>query len=229
MKKPPAPALPLIFLILFTGAGAQVPGTIKHPIVDSHMTKQQVFDGLDPACPKDIRGRQRIVKLKYYSFDGQVHEGQLVLDKDLVRDIKTVFKVILDTHFPIRSVIPVSDPRFRKNGRWDDDLSMIADNSSSFNYRQITGGGRISNHAYGRAVDLNTRENPYVKGKIVLPPGAKYDPSVPGTFAPGDPIVKTFQNLGWTWAGTWTSPIDYQHFEKVVLAPRVAPPSPKPH
>jgi hypothetical protein len=138
----------------------------------------------------------------------------LVIDKDLVRDIKEVFKTIAAEHFPIRSVIPISDKRFRKNGRWDDDLSMAADNSSAFNYRPVTGGTRLSNHAYGRAVDINTFENPYVKGAIILPPGAKYDPAAKGTFYPDSSIVKLFQRLGWTWGGGWKSPIDYQHFEK---------------
>ncbi|HMJ08359.1 MAG TPA: M15 family metallopeptidase [Pyrinomonadaceae bacterium] len=190
------------------------PGTLKRPIVDSRMTEREAFDGLDPACPKEIRDRQRLVTLKYYSFDNKVHQGQLVLDKDLVADIKIVFAAALAEKFPIQSVIPISDPRFRKNGRWDDDLSMIANNTSSFNYRLKTGGTTLSNHATGRAVDINTVQNPYIKGKILLPPNGKYDPAAVGTFTPDNPIVKKFLQLGWTWGGTWASPTDYQHFEK---------------
>jgi hypothetical protein len=192
------------------------PGTFKHPIIDSKMSKKEAFDGLDPKCPKSIRKRQKLIRLKYYSFDGRVHQGQMVLDKDLVRDVKKVFDVALKEKFPVKSVIPISDMRFRKNGRWDDDLSMAAGNSSSFNYREITGGGRLSNHAYGRAVDLNTFQNPYIKGKISLPSGAKYDPTAPGTFTADNPIVKTFISLGWAWGGNWKSPTDYQHFEKPI-------------
>src|SRR5258708_9963144 len=114
----------LIFISLFffshQGARAQTPvnsghqpvGTLKHPIIDSRMTKKEAFDGLDPNCPKEIRKRQRLIKLKYYSFDRQVHQGQMVLDKDLVKDIKSVFKLILSERFPITSVIPISDVRF---------------------------------------------------------------------------------------------------------------------
>jgi hypothetical protein len=189
-------------------------GTLKRPIVDSRMTEKEVFDGLDPKCPKDIRKRQKIVKLKYYSADGKIHQGQLVIDKDLVKEIKKVFKIALQEHFPIYSVIPISARRFRKDGRWDDDLSMAANNTSGFNYREITGGGRLSNHAYGRAIDINTFLNPYIKNRIVLPPGAKYDASVPGTLTRDHPIVKAFLELGWAWGGNWTSPLDYQHFEK---------------
>ncbi len=195
---------------------ADVRGTLKHPIIDSRMSKKEAFDGLDPNCPVDIRKRQRIVKVKYYSFDGKIHQGQLVIDKDLVKDIKIVFKVALQERFPINSVVPISDKRFRKNGRWDDDLSMIANNTSAFNYRLKTGGTTLSNHATGRAIDINTVQNPYIKGKILLPPNGKYDPLAEGTLTADSPITKTFLRLGWTWGGNWTLPsaTDYQHFEK---------------
>ena len=220
MKRIVRGILVLFFLVSPAAALAQSAvddkniGSEKHPIIDSKMSKKEAFDGLDPNCPESIRKRQKLIKLKYYSFDGRVHQGQMVLDKDLVKDVKKVFDLALKEKFPIKSVIPVSDMRFRKNGRWDDDLSMAAGNSSSFNYREITGGGRLSNHAYGRAVDLNTFQNPYIKGKISLPPGAKYDPTAPGTFTADDPIVKTFISLGWAWGGNGKSPTDYQHFEK---------------
>lgn len=189
-------------------------GTLKHPVVDSRMTEKEAFDGLDPKCPEEIRKRQRLVTVEYYSMDGLVHQGQLVLDKDLVSDVKKVFALALKERFPVRSVIPISDRRFRKGGRWDDELSMEADNTSAFNYREVTGGGRLSNHAYGRAVDINTFENPYIKGDTVLPHGAQYDPKVAGTFTADNPIVREFLRLGWAWGGDWTSPRDYQHFEK---------------
>jgi len=86
----------LFLLIIPAGAFAQAAadekaGTLKHPIIDSRMSKKEAFDGLDPKCPESIRKRQKLIKLKYYSFDGRVHQGQMVLDKDLVKDIKKVF------------------------------------------------------------------------------------------------------------------------------------------
>lgn len=194
-------------------------GTLKHPIIDSRMSKREAFDGLDPNCPVAIRKRQKLIKIKYYSFDKKFHQGQLVIDKDLVKDIKIVFKQALQERFPINSVIPISDRRFRKDGRWDDDLSMIANNTSAFNYRLKTGGTTLSNHAAGRAVDINTVQNPYIKGSILLPPNGKYDPDAAGTFTANSPIVKTFERLGWAWGGNWKSPTDYQHFEKSLKSP----------
>lgn len=202
------------FIVDAQNAGGDNRGTLKKPIIDSKMSKAQVFDGLDPNCPKEIRERQKIVKVKYYSFDKKVHQGQIVVDKELAKDVKKVFEAALNERFPIYSVIPVSDPRFRKNGRWDDDLSMAANNTSAFNYREKTGGGSLSNHAYGRAVDINTFQNPYIKGKLVLPPDAVYTPTAEGTITAGSTITKLFLQFGWGWGGDWTALKDYQHFEK---------------
>ncbi|AMV40430.1 hypothetical protein VT85_23570 [Planctomyces sp. SH-PL62] len=191
-------------------------GTIDDPVIDSAMTEAEAFDGLRPGCPDAIRDAQRLFDVLYLGFDGKVHKGQIVAHQDLVDDIRHAFAVALREKFPIQSAVPVSHPRFRKNGFWDDDLSMEANNSSSFNYRPITGGTRISNHGYGRAIDLNTVQNPYVKGKLVLPPGATYDPRAPGTLTRDHPVTRAFVERGWTWAGDWKSPspTDYQHFEK---------------
>ena len=71
-------------------------------------------------------------------------------------------------------------------------------------------------HSYGYAIDINPVQNPYIKGKIVLPEGAVYDPAKPGTLAASGPVVKCFQGLGWEWGGNWKSLKDYQHFQKVL-------------
>jgi peptidoglycan L-alanyl-D-glutamate endopeptidase CwlK len=207
--------VPTILSINATGYGqAATRGTAKHPIIDSSMTEKEAFDGLDPTCPGEIRKRQGLVTVKYYSTDKRIHEGQLVIDRELRGDIEKIFALALKEHFPIYSVIPISDTRFRKKNRWDDELSMEANNTSAFNYREVTGGGSLSNHAYGRAIDINTFFNPYIKGNIILPHGATYDPKVEGTFTADNPIVREFLRLGWTWGGSWNSPRDYQHFEK---------------
>jgi len=189
-------------------------GTARHPIIDSRMTKKEALEGLDPKCPEEFRKRQKLVTVKYYSTDKKIHQGQLVVDVDLKNDIKKVFAQALKEHFPIYSAIPISDKRFRKDGRWDDELSMEANNTSAFNYREVIGGGRLSNHAYGRAIDINTFLNPYIKGNAILPHGATYDPKVEGTFTADNAILREFLRLGWDWGGNWTSPRDYQHFEK---------------
>jgi len=189
-------------------------GTIQNPIVDSKIT---LSDALRKWAPYEFKQRQRIVDVLYYSFDGKVHKGQVVIDQRLVRDIQQVFQVALENRFPIKSVIPVSHDRFYRNGEWNSDgQSMLSNNTSGFNYRKVTGGKVLSMHAYGYAIDINPAQNPYIKKRIVLPRGAVYDPRKPGTLTRGCPVVRIFKHLGWTWGGEWKSLKDYQHFEKVL-------------
>ncbi|MBE8524836.1 M15 family metallopeptidase, partial [Amycolatopsis sp. H6(2020)] len=36
----------------------------------------------------------------------------------------------------------------------------------------------------------------------------------PGMIHAGDVTERAFTSRGWTWGGSWDTPIDYQHFEK---------------
>jgi peptidoglycan L-alanyl-D-glutamate endopeptidase CwlK len=197
--------------------GIEPGSSVLHPLVDSRLTLAEALEDLSPVCPEKIKQRQVLVDVLYVSFDGKIHQGQIVVDKDLAPDVVAVFKVILEEKFPVESVIPVS--RFA----WSDDQSMDANNSSAFNYRHIAGSPNLSEHAKGWALDINPKLNPFIKGvnsEIVQPAGAVYDPSKPGTLTPDSPIVKKFEALGWEWGGTWETnsqgiPVkDYQHFEK---------------
>ncbi len=54
--------------------------------------------------------------------------------------------------------------------RGDDDRSMAANNTSAFNCWEVTGQpGVWSEHSYGRAIDINPVQNPYVLDWTVLP------------------------------------------------------------
>lgn len=163
-------------------------------------------------CPEEIFLCQRVIAVVYYSFDGFLHQGQLVLHEKLVEDIRYLFKIILKEKFPITSAIPIADPKFH----WDDELSMQANNSSGFNYRTIARTDKLSNHAFGKAVDLNPRLNPYIRGDFVQPQNAIYDVKKSGTLTKDSVIVSCFKERGWTWGGDWMDRKDYQHFEKSV-------------
>ena len=208
-------ALSLVWvLVVLCAASAEPAGTVRDPIIDSKMDDDAAFDDLDRRCPKALREQQKLVAVTYWGFDGKVHRGQLVVDKELEKDIVEVFEIALKEKFPFKSVVPVSHPKFRKNDKWDDDLSMAANNTSCFNYREVTGGTTLSKHALGRAIDINPVQNPYIKGKLTLPPESKYDPTAPGTLTAEHPVTKAFLARGWEWGGNWKSLKDYQHFEK---------------
>ena len=48
------------------------------------------------------------------------------------------------------------------DGDSSDTESIEHNNTSAFCYREITGGRSLSNHAYGRAIDINPQQNPYI-------------------------------------------------------------------
>lgn len=183
-------------------------------MVDSHLDKEAILrQNPDFLCPAEIIRNQEVLEVRYYSFDEKIHQGQIVVHKELVEDIKRIFHLIFEKRFPITSVIPVADPRFH----WDDELSMEADNSSGFNYRMIARTTRLSNHSYGRAIDINPQRNPYMRKDLFQPKNGKYDVNGPGTLISGNSIVSTFKEMGWIWGGDWEDRKDYQHFEKPIL------------
>ncbi|MDO8664201.1 MAG: M15 family metallopeptidase [Candidatus Liptonbacteria bacterium] len=182
-------------------------------IVDSQLSESEALEQ-NPVfiCPPEILERQKVLEVVYYSFDGKLHRGHVVVDNDLSQDISEVFDLMREIKFPVTSSIPIADKRFK----WDDNVSTEADNSPGFNYRMILNTNRLSNHSFGRAIDINPRLNPYFPkiGAEALPKGAIYDISKPGTLFASSEIVLLFKKMGWTWGGNWTDRKDYQHFEK---------------
>jgi len=188
--------------------------TMEDPIIDSKMTMEEIFDGLSPDCPIEIKSRQQVVDVLYYSFDGMIHQGQIVIDEALADDVNYAFQKALVDKFSIQSVIPISHRDYRKNGRWNDELSMQKNNSSGFNYREMAGQSKLSNHAFGWALDINPVQNPYIKGDRILPPQAKYVQGNQGTLTHDSAFTKALIERGWEWGGDWKTLKDYQHFEK---------------
>ncbi len=182
-------------------------------IVDSKLSEAEALKQ-NPAfiCPPEILKRQKVLEVVYYSFDGKLHRGQIVIHEELQNEVMEAFDLMRKIKFPLTSVIPIADKRFK----WNDIRSMGADNSSGFNYRKVLGTDRLSNHARGRAIDINPFLNPYYPkiGGEALPKGASYDISKPGTLVASDEIVSFFRERGWTWGGYWKNVKDYQHFEK---------------
>jgi D-alanyl-D-alanine carboxypeptidase len=155
----------------------------------------------------------RLINLSRVGFDGRVHRGELIVHGDVALDVAHIFADLYFDRFPIERMETVE-----KYGA-DDDLSMQANNTSAFNCRPITGGTAWSNHSYGRAIDVNPVQNPYISrsGTVLPPNGAPYVDRTrtdPGLIHADDGTVRAFERRGWEWGGYWTAPIDYQHFER---------------
>jgi hypothetical protein len=175
--------------------------------VDSKMTFEEATAGTK--APREIINKLCLVDVRYHTFDGQLHQGQLIIHQEVKMDIVEIFGFIEQTAFPVFQVVPIV------KYDWSDDLSMADNNTSAFNYRLVLGTDRLSNHALGRALDINPYLNPVIDedGRID-PPGARYLPNRAGTFDDSHPVVREFLNRGWRWGGHFKPKKDYHHFDK---------------
>ncbi|RYG45061.1 M15 family peptidase [bacterium] len=173
--------------------------------VVSGMTEEEALGGND--FPEPVLAAMRTVTVRYLDFQGRLCEGQIVVRRELAREVRDIFDEILRAGAPIEKVVPIVAYD------WDDDASVADNNSSGFNYRRKIGpgaGDSLSKHAYGRAIDLNPRQNPYLKAGDTT----GYDPGQKGTITRASPIYSAFRKRGWRWGGDWKRTKDYQHFEK---------------
>lgn len=163
-----------------------------------------------PSCPVHRRDL-RVATVRYWGFDASPHDGTLVVHRDVVDDVRVAFRKIYRERFPIQRMLNID--HYGGNDR----ASMRANNTSGFNCRKVAGSSSWSNHAYGRAIDVNTVQNPYVwsggvspkKGRAYLDRGNVRK----GMITPRSVVVRAFRAEGWQWGGRWNSP-DYQHVDK---------------
>ena len=163
-------------------------------------------------CPVPI-AQLAYLRLLHYGTDGAVHNGELIVHRELAVEVLQIFRALFEQKFPIEKMRLVDDYQ------GDDDRAMADNNTSGFNCRPVAGKPLVfSKHSYGRAIDINPLLNPMVVADTIAPPaGAKYANRarrVPGLLRQGDRAVHEFTRRGWTWGGTWVSMKDYQHFEK---------------
>jgi hypothetical protein len=162
-----------------------------------------------PGCPVPLSDL-RLIALTYRGFDGRAHTGLLIANRDAASTLVGVFRRLYAARFPIRRMQLVD------TYGGDDYRSIEADNTSAFNCRVATGSTHWSQHAYGRAIDVNPIENPYVNGGTTSHPASTpyLDRSRrrPGMAFEGGVLVEAFRTAGWGWGGSWNGIKDYQHF-----------------
>lgn len=163
----------------------------------------------ESACPVD-RDQLAWLRVRFRGFDGERHTGELLVHAAAADDLVEVFRDLWEADFPIEQM-RITTPA-------DLDAPPTGDGNGTevFVCRPVTGGSSYSQHAYGLAIDVNSFQNPYVKGNVVLPElaSAYLDRGNvrPGMILAGDPVVRAFAAIGWEWGGDWNSLKDYQHF-----------------
>jgi hypothetical protein len=163
-----------------------------------------------PGCPVPLSAL-RVIRMTYRGFDRRWHWGRLVVHRWYTDEIVRVFRHLYEDRFPIRRM------RLVDHYGADDRRSMRADNTSAFNCRWRAGiCCTWSQHAFGRALDLNPVENPYVfDGGFSPPNGAPFldrHQHRRGMIHRHDRVWWALHAVGWEWGGDWSGEKDYQHF-----------------
>lgn len=161
----------------------------------------------------------RYLNLEYLDFAGNSKIGEMIVHKSVAKEVVDIFKTLYETKYPIEKMQLISDYKA------DDWQSIEANNTSAYNCRLIEGTKRWSRHAFGKAIDINPIQNPYIskKGKISHKDSLKHrnrkhmdltNPKDKAMILKDDIIVKKFKSYGWIWGGEWITIKDYQHFDK---------------
>ena len=212
MKK----SLLFIFIFSFTVLSAGYSNSISKitPEIKKRMLKGNSWRKGCPVSLKDLR----YLKLTHIDFKGRDERGEIIVHKDVAHEVTKIFEALYEIGYPVRKMKLVSD---YKGNDWQ---SIESDNTSAFNCRSATGSKKWSKHSYGKAIDINPIENPYIarSGRISHKASLVYRKRVHknSTYADkavllkNDKATKVFEKYGWKWGGDWSGVKDYQHFSK---------------
>lgn len=167
----------------------------------------------DCTVPRD---ELRYLRVLHYDLEGRITLGEMVCNRAIAGDLTAIFRTLYEARYPIERMVLIDAYDA------DDERSMTANNSSSFNFRQIAGSPKLSKHSRGLAVDINPLYNPCIRTRggatTVEPqagrPYADRTRNFPCKIDREDLCYKEFTRRGFTWGGDWRSLKDYQHFEK---------------
>lgn len=162
--------------------------------------------------------RLKTITVRYTDFNAESKIGTIKTLDTLAPYLENIFNDLNQAKFPIYLA---------------DSVNFESDNNTvSYNCRPTREGSSPSMHAYGAAIDINPRENPYISFsdvddhgnrsiKEIIPADgwsyitrSRYREGKPEHKGMNESIVDIFKDNGiLRWGGDWTYPIDYMHFE----------------
>lgn len=157
----------------------------------------------------------RYLHLLYKDANGNTQTGEMIVNAYIASDVLEIFKTLYEADYPFERIELVDEYEA------DDDLSILNNNTSAFNFRCIGSSNKISKHGLGLAIDINPFYNPYVKkvnGVMQADPEAAteyMDRSRDFIYKidENDLLYRLFTQKGFIWGGSWKNIKDYQHFE----------------
>lgn len=166
-------------------------------------------------------GDLRYVKLLHYNFNHELQVGELIVAADLQSDYIGIFTELFVAEYEIQSMY-LPDNYWTGDPTTTDSASIDVNNTSCFMYRPATGSSKLSKHSYGRAIDINPQQNPYVSYTSGSPVWSHENANdyidrttgLPHVITEQDICYQIFTKYGFTWGGSWTNIKDYQHFQK---------------
>jgi hypothetical protein len=161
------------------------------------------------ACPVDADDL-RYLTVSFRGFDGRAHTGELLVNARAADGLVSVFRQLFAANFPIERMRISSAAELNAPSTGD------GNTTEAFACRPVRGQTSWSQHAYGLAVDIDPFQNPYHKGKVVLPELAtdyldRAD-ARPGMVQPNGSVERAFASIGWQWGGDYRSLKDFMHF-----------------
>ncbi|WP_159449253.1 M15 family metallopeptidase [Demequina sp. NBRC 110055] len=164
----------------------------------------------EAGCPVHIDDLAYVV-MPYWGFDGEVHTGEMIVHEDNVDDVASAFEDIFAAQYPIEEMRVIS--------REERDSPATGDHNvtSAFTCRQIVGAvTRWSQHAYGKAVDINPFHNPFRRDEELFPELSEAyldrEDMRTGMIDEASAVYAAFTDIGWSWGGHWTGREDWMHF-----------------
>lgn len=206
----------LLFILfgLFT-VGVEAQEFSVQPIPDSVFLRMQGRSWPEGCAVR--RADLRYLRLSHFDAEKSEHVGEMVCNKAIANDLLEIFRELYRQKYPIQRIRLIDDYEA------EDERSMRDNNTSCFCYRKVSGTTKLSKHATGMAVDVNTLYNPYVRtgknGRRIVEPATavKYvdrSKSFPYKIVKGDLLYRLFIRHGFKWGGSWRTVKDWQHFEK---------------
>ncbi|MEU8240168.1 M15 family metallopeptidase [Actinoplanes missouriensis] len=175
------------------------------------VTEKEANGSVGRKCPVPPAELRRIW-VRYLDFQGRVHNGSLIMHETLVAATQRAFAQLYRWRFPIMVMQPAS-----VNMPGLTDKSVL---TSGYECRFVAGTTKWSQHSYGRAVDVNPRQNPMIRGDYLDPPNTERwlarENYWPGMVHENG-AVEAFTANGFAWGGRWKSLKDYMHFSTTNL------------